>query len=193
MDFSDEKTLVHAIKDGNPASFRFFIDCYAPKLLSLLQNKYPLTMGDAEYIVNDAIEEVFMNKIKSFDHTKGKFFPWLARITINMAINHHKRRKSVKTVSLIYETHQLHQQLEVSSSNFTKHYIFHEAIETLPIKKDKEIIQLLLKNNLAISGVEAAKLLNIPHDTYRQRKKRALKHLKEHLASFKEFLYLYEE
>ena len=97
LEEAGDARLVERARDGDDAAFATLVARYERKLLRVLAR---LT-GDDE-AARDLAQETFWrvyNRLDRFD-TARRFGPWLFRVGVNLALDHHRRRSGPPVASL---------------------------------------------------------------------------------------------
>ena len=98
----NENDLIKELREGNQAAFKELFDRFSTLVYNvayrMLQNKQ-----DAE----DITQEVFFQAYKSLKHfrAESQLSTWLYRIAVNRSLNHQRKRKLERWLSLDFETH----------------------------------------------------------------------------------------
>lgn len=92
---TDDDCLVQAALVGDKDSFGMLVERYQDRLFNTLVRILG-SRDDARDIVQDAFVQAFV-KLETF-RGASRFYTWLYRIAMNMALSHRRRRRSVVSV-----------------------------------------------------------------------------------------------
>ena len=189
---SDQK-LVHLAKAGKQAAFGQLAKKYQNKVYYLA---YDLVgdYDDAKDIAQDAFIKAY-EKINQFEE-RAQFSTWLYRITVNLAMDLHRRRKrrphesleenireieKQKTVEQAEEGRRSELQLQTSAQRRQ----LEKALQKL---SEHQRVATVLKYFHQKSSKEIADVLGCSENTARIHLFRALRNLKKHLHGWQESL-----
>jgi RNA polymerase sigma-70 factor (ECF subfamily) len=129
--FVNEHDLIKALRGGNQAAFKELFDSSSDLVYNvayrMLQNKQ-----DAE----DVTQEVFFQAYKSLKHfrAESQLSTWLYRIAVNRSLNHQRKRKLERWLSLDFDSNVK------STENFANLGTTEKSADSLMEKKDIERI-----------------------------------------------------
>lgn len=185
--------LVRAAKAGGKSAFGKLVVKYQKKVFYLA---YDL-VGDYED-AKDIAQEAFIRayeKLAQFEE-RAKFSTWLYRITVNLAMDQHRRRKRHPLESLednirTIEKAKKAEQIEEAKRSYSKlqtsqqrEYI-DEALQKLSENQRRATV---LKYFHRKSSKEVAEILGCSESTARIHLFRAMRNLKRHLKNVQESL-----
>ncbi len=175
-----DHSLLKQAKRGNQAAFGRLVQRHQKKVLYLA---YDL-VGDYEQ-ARDIVQDVF---IRAFEHLDGfeeraKFSSWIYRITVNLAMDHHRRRgrrqqQSLETAMREIDT-DTSRYSETDSTDSSvllseRHEMLEAAIATLSEQQQTAVVLRYFHQK---SGKEIAEIMGCSEATVRIHIFRALKTL----------------
>ncbi|RPH95860.1 MAG: sigma-70 family RNA polymerase sigma factor [Calditrichaeota bacterium] len=178
-----DKEWVQAVREGKRAVFNKLVLKYQKKVLYLA---YDL-LGDYED-AKDVAQDAFIRayeKIYQFEE-RSQFSTWLYRITVNLAMDLHRRRKRRPVESFEEHFREIEQTKsedaasqpdELLQTSAQRHHI-DSALQKL---SDHQRIAVVLKYFQHKSSKEIAELLGCSENTVRIHLFRALRNLRKHL------------
>jgi len=185
--------LVQAAKAGEKTAFGKLVQKYQKKVLYLA---YDLIgdFDDAKDIAQEAMIKSY-EKLYQFEE-RARFSTWLYRITVNLAMDKHRRRKRRPSESLEENIREIERQkhreqaLEGQrSENELQQRAQREHIDTALQKlSEKQRMAAVLKYFHQKSSKEIAEILECSESTARIHLFRALRNLKKHLHGVQESL-----
>jgi RNA polymerase sigma-70 factor, ECF subfamily len=189
----DDKTLVQATRDGDRAAFSKLVLKYQDKVFYLaydLIGEY----DDAKDVAQEAFIRAF-EKIHQFED-RAQFSTWLYRITVNLAMDQHRRRKRrpleslddhIQEIERQKSSEQMEESLKTDDLLQTGVQRFHidEALKRL---SDHQRISVVMKYFHQKSSREIGELLGCSENTVRIHLFRGLRNLKRHLDKVKKLL-----
>lgn len=89
----DDLTLVQRVQQGDQRAFKQLVERYQRKIYAVA-----LGMLKDKEDARDVAQEAFVKVYRSMQHFKGdaSFYTWLYRITVNICIDHLRRKGSAK-------------------------------------------------------------------------------------------------
>ena len=191
--FVNEHDLIKELREGNQVAFKELFDSFSTLVYNvsyrMLQNKQ-----DAE----DVTQEVFFHAYKSLKQfrAESQLSTWLYRIAVNRSLNHQRKRKLERWLSLDFTSD------EKSAENFTDlgtteecadsamekkdtERIVQEAINSLP---DQQRIAIVLHRYEELSYKEIAKIMGVTVASVDSRLHRAKQALAKKLLPLKKDL-----
>ncbi|MBI2620051.1 MAG: sigma-70 family RNA polymerase sigma factor [Ignavibacteriales bacterium] len=184
---SDDRTLVHAFRNGDERAFEEIVRRYQRQVANVLY----LTLGGREE-VEDLSQEVFIRVHRSVGRVSVdvSLFSWIYRIALNLAIDELRRRKVKKILSLDF----------FSASPSEKENVLRDhtsaSDRVLAEEKREQILTaigklsaayraaLVLREYEGLSYKEIAGLLQITEQAVKSRIFRAREELKKHLSGY---------
>ncbi len=192
MNDLEQKLLKNAQK-GDIEAFEKLIE----KHQKMVYNIAFRMMGNREDAY-DMSQEVFIRVFNAIGRFKGNaaFSTWIYRITKNVCLDEHRKRKNKNTLSIDKELEgeqgSIQRQLRDDSPSpeeiFEKKAMkktIQEAINNLP---DQHKIVIILRDIKGFSYQEIAKIIECPEGTVKSRINRARKALKDILYGNRELL-----
>ncbi len=144
-----ESKIIADCQNGQIETFVYLYDRYVEKIYNFL---YFRTFDQA--LAEDITSQTFlqaMNKIKSFDESKGTFQSWLYRIARNLLIDEYRRRKPSEAIEAHYDLasdtnleHETQGQLSVEA--------LQKLLTTLPTES-QELITMRLWDELPYAEI----------------------------------------
>ena len=191
--FMNERDLIKELRGGNRAAFKELFDSFSTLVYNvsyrMLQNKQ-----DAE----DVTQEVFFQAYKSLGHfrAESQLSTWLYRIAVNRSLNHQRKRKLERWLSLDFGSDEksakyfdaLGTTEESADSVMEKkdiERIVQESINSLP---DQQRITILLHRYEDLSYEEIAKIMGVTVASVESRLHRAKQTLAKKLFPLKKEL-----
>ena len=162
----NENDLIKELREGNRAAFEELFDRFSTLVYNvayrMLQNKQ-----DAE----DITQEVFFQAYKSLKHfrAESQLSTWLYRIAVNRSLNHQRKRKLQRWLSLDFEAREdsavnsgypgtTEDGLDDAMGKKDTERIVQEAINSLP---DQQRSAILLHRYEELSYEEIAKIMGV--------------------------------
>lgn len=185
--------LVQSAKSGSSAAFGKLIKKYQQKVLYLafdLIHDYE----DAKDIAQEAFIKSF-EKLHQFEE-RAQFSTWLYRITVNLAMDQHRRRKRRPQDSLEQNIQEIEQQKIIEQTEEGRRS--ERELQTLAQREqiDKALDNLSENQRVATilkyfhqkSSKEIAEVLGCSESTARIHLFRAVKNMRKHLKGLQESL-----
>jgi len=185
-----DRELVIAVQRGDAAAYRGLVERYQNKLYHVIYGMVR-NQEDARDLTQDAFIKAFKS-ISSF-RAEAKFYTWIYRIGMNLAIDHLRKRKrrdhtefdeqiaardSQGQVAEIHQTDSPRKSIERKQI----YSAIMSALETLP-EQQKQVV--LLRELEGLSYKEIADIVGIPEGTVMSRLYYARKKLQGVLADLK--------
>ena len=179
--------LVKECQAGEISAFNTIVERYKEQIYQLAYR-----MTGVHEDADDISQETFIRAYKSIGRFKGKakLSTWLRRITINLSINHLKRKSRYEHESFDEKLlddkdysptlKQAHNPAEMVESEELVQQI-EEAIESLPIR---EKVVFILRIQQGLSYKEIAKTIGCPIGTVMSRLNRARGKLRNMLKDY---------
>ena len=185
--------LVQAAKSGSRLAFGKLVKKYERKVFYLafdLVHDYE----DAKDIAQEAFIKSF-EKLQQFEE-RAQFSTWLYRITVNLAMDQHRRRKRRPHDSLEDNIHEIERQkrVEQAEEGQRSELELQTSAQRAQIEKalahlsENQRVATVLKYFHQKSSKEIAEVLGCSESTARIHLFRALKNLKKHLKGMQESL-----
>ena len=190
--------LLQELKSGIPSAFKRLFNLYSPRTFNvafrMLQNKQ-----DAE----DVTQDVFLQVYKSLKHFRGdaKISTWLYRITVNLSLNHQRKRKFKRWISINTESSPSiinendDESFDIAGApeenpayemeRKETEQIVQEAIKSLP---EQQRVAVLLYRYEGLSYEEIAKIMDVSVASVESRLHRAKIALTKRLLKIKKEL-----
>ena len=177
---SDDAPLVEAAIAGDKDAFGTLIERYQDRLYNTL-----LRVLSSREDASDVVQDAFVQAYVKLDTFRGasKFYTWLYRIAMNLALSHRRRRKATVSVEEIQERagHQVADPQagpEGVLATRERSQIVHAALESLG-QQHRQI--LVLRELEGCSYETIAEILEMPVGTVRSRLHRARMQLRDQL------------
>jgi RNA polymerase sigma-70 factor (ECF subfamily) len=159
-----EQQLLQQVKQGDQASFNQLVEMFTPHLYRVVR-RLASDQGEAEGIV----QEAWFRAWKAFDRCSldQPFFPWLARIALNVARDAWRKKRPIdfadlgeKSVWMADEELSIEEQLDME-----------EALERLQagveVLREEYRWVIALRYDGGLSYQEIAEILDVPLNTVR--------------------------
>jgi RNA polymerase sigma-70 factor, ECF subfamily len=189
----NDRDLIKELQGENQAPFRVLFDSYSTLVYNvayrMLQNKQ-----DAE----DVTQEVFFQAYKSLKkfRAESQISTWLYRIAVNRSLNHKRKRKLERWLSLDFDSDEksaenldalgsTDENADTVMEKKDTEYIVQEAINSLP---DQQRIAILLHRYEELSYEEIAKIMGVTVASVESRLHRAKQTLAKKLLPIKKEL-----
>jgi RNA polymerase sigma-70 factor, ECF subfamily len=177
---NDDAQLVKATLAGDRSAFGDLVERHQDRLYNTLVGVLG-SRHDALDVLQDAFVQAFV-KLDSF-RSEAKFYTWLYRIAMNLALSHRRRRRPVVSVEdvkarLGSEPIDGRQGPEQAIEELERADILQQAIACLA-EQHRQI--LVLREMDGCSYESIAEILDLPIGTVRSRLFRARMQLKEQL------------
>ena len=148
MDNTEQK-IIAACKAGEMESFVFLYDRYVEKIYKFL---YFRTFN--QHLAEDITSQTFlkcMNKISTFNETKGTFQAWLYQIARNLLIDEYRKQKPTENIDAHYNIAS-----NINLENETDQTLNNEALRkllmTLP-SEAQELVSMRLWDELPYAEI----------------------------------------
>lgn len=175
---TDDLTLIERIKSGDQRAFKLLVERYQRKVYSVALGM----LRDKEEAM-DVAQEAFVKVHKYLDYFKAdsSFFTWLYRITVNLSIDHIRKRKAMRGEQVEFDESMqmdtLEAQLGALSSQLGTNpqktalrrelaLKIQEALEQVP---ERHRAILLLREVEGMSYEDLSRTLEIPKGTVMSR------------------------
>ena len=188
----DDLQLVERIQSGDQAAFKELVERYQRKVYSIC---YGMLKNADDSL--DVSQEVFIKVyryIEKFNH-ESSFYTWLYRITVNMCIDHIRKRSRNKSVE--YDDHLAHEgevagdeMLLPSSLGLHPDKVYgrkelrEKMLEALNTLSEKHRTILILREVEGLSYEEMAQVLNISKGTVMSRLYHARRYFQQALEEY---------
>ncbi len=152
MEQADKTTELQAIascQDGHMESFVLLYDRYVEKIYRFL---YFRTLQ--KELSEDITSQVFlkaMDKIQSFNPSKGTFQAWLYQIARNLLIDEFRKRKPIENIEAHYDIAD-NTDLENETQSKMSNEALQELLKTLP-DESQELITMRLWDELSYAEI----------------------------------------
>ena len=188
-----DKRLVQATREGNRAAFNKLVVKYQDKVFYLaydLIGEY----DDAKDIAQEAFIRAY-EKLHQFED-RAQFSTWLYRITVNLAMDQHRRRKRrplesiddhIQEIERQKSSEQTEESLQAEEQLQTDVQRAHldEALKRL---SDHQRVAVVLKYFQQKSSREISQVIGCSENTVRIHLFRGLRNLRRHLDKVKKML-----
>lgn len=179
---SDEKQLVQAALAGDKDAFGRLVEQYQDRIFNTLLRVLG-SRDDARDVVQDAFVQAFV-KLESF-RGDAKFYTWLYRIAMNLALSHRRRRRPTDSLEAVKEN--VGQEPVAQQPTAAQDLIERERAQQLQcalLKLSDEHRQVLVLREMEGCDYETiGEILDMPIGTVRSRLFRARLQLKEQLQT----------
>lgn len=177
---TDDQCLVQAALGGDKQAFGCLVERYQDRVFNTLVRVLG-SHDDARDVVQDAFVQAFV-KLDTF-RGDAKFYTWLYRIAMNLALSHRRRRRP--TESLDATKDQLGAEPMTQQPTAAEELIERERAAVLQnalLKLNEEHRQILVLREMESCSYETiSKILELPVGTVRSRLFRARLQLKAQL------------
>lgn len=178
-----DSAIIEKVLAGDLQSFEMLILKYQSRLFATVLN----VVKDRE-LAEDIVQEAYMKGFEKLDTLKNheQFYPWLKRISLNLALNHFERAKRVMDVENEEDETSFFERIPAGESpeellvkEELKRYVRH-FVEALP---DKLRVVVILREIEDMSYEEISEMMNIPIGTVRSRLFNARAMIKDRLIN----------
>ncbi len=184
---TDDRELVHRVKDGDDAAFAQLVRRYQRQVANLIY----LTMGSRDGL-DDLVQEVFIRVHRSVGrfNFESSFFSWLYRITLNLCIDEIRRRKLRRVLSLDFLAEDGdHPSFEPPASTTPEDELLREerrqkVVDALQALSPLHRQILILREYQDLPYDEIANILGISVQAVKSRLFRARSELREQLEEY---------
>jgi RNA polymerase sigma-70 factor (ECF subfamily) len=159
-----EQQLIEKAKHGDPACFDQLVEMHTPSLYKVVL-RLANDRGEAENIV----QETWFRVWKSLDRcrTDQPFFPWLAKIALNVARDAWRKKKPLDFVDLGESTEKFVSEELGVEENLEKEEAILKLLEGVQALREEYRLVIGLRYDGAMSYKEMAEILDIPVNTVR--------------------------
>jgi RNA polymerase sigma-70 factor (ECF subfamily) len=182
-----DAAMVAAVLDGDPEAYRVLVERYERRIYHVVYGMVR-SPEDAKDLAQDAFIKAFQN-LHRF-RLESKFYTWLCRIAMNVAIDHLRKQKhrrhsefdDSRGGSEGAQVVRLHSAKDDPAANVARSQLnktIMDAVETLP---DDQKQVLILRELEDMPYKEIAEVLAIPEGTVMSRLYYARRRLQEMLA-----------
>ena len=179
-DSLDEYQLVQNVRAGDKQAFGTLVQQYQDRLYNTLVRVLG-SREDASDVLQDAFVQAYV-KLDSF-RGKSRFYTWLYRIALNLALSHRRRRKPMTSVEEAKEKvgeQPMDQQQAPDSQMIASEQI--AAVQAALLKLGEQHRQILVLREMEDCSYETiGEILDLPVGTVRSRLFRARVQLKNEL------------
>lgn len=110
-----ENKLIESCQSGKQSSFKELYENYKQALFVICL-RYSSSKEEAEDMLQDSFLKIF-KEINSFDRSKGSFYTWASRITINTNLEQIRRNKmKIEDLETVINSSELRDTFDVISS-----------------------------------------------------------------------------
>ena len=180
----NDSALLLDFQNGNNSSFKILFLRHKKRIL----NNINLKIRDTD-ISNDILQETFIKVYKLIKKgsyiEKGKFLPWVIRISHNMVMDYYRNKKRSKIIyekdmkySFLNFNHEKDFQNEKIISDKTLSKTLSKMIDKLP-QSQKEIVKLRFFENFSFK--EIAEMNNISINTALGRVRYSINNLRKEM------------
>lgn len=185
-----DAAMVAAVLEGDPEAYRVLVERYERRIYHVIYGMVR-SPEDAKDLAQDAFVKAFQN-LHRF-RLEAKFYTWLCRIAMNVAIDHLRKMKhrnhaefdDARGGSEGAQVVRLHSAKDDPSENVARARMYKtimDAVETLP---DDQKQVLILREIEDMPYKEIAEVLDIPDGTVMSRLYYARRRLQEQLAEYR--------
>jgi len=184
----EDLEIINKVKSGQTEAFSVLVDKYKKPVLNLIY-RYMGDAADSEDLAQEAFLRAF-KALPSFE-ARAKFFTWLYRITVNLAIRARKKKSALKFQSIENKMQEGSSEVisaalstdspEVETERNELKRQVQLAINALP--DDYRMIVILSRYH-DLSYEEISEVLNLTLAAVKSRLHRAKKMLKEKLEGY---------
>jgi RNA polymerase sigma-70 factor (ECF subfamily) len=185
-----DAAMVAAVLEGDPEAYRVLVERYERRIYHVIYGMVR-SPEDAKDLAQDAFVKAFQN-LHRF-RLEAKFYTWLCRIAMNVAIDHLRKMKhrnhaefdDARGGSDGAQVVRLHSAKDDPSENVAGARMYKtimDAVETLP---DDQKQVLILREIEDMPYKEIAEVLDIPEGTVMSRLYYARRRLQEQLAEYR--------
>jgi RNA polymerase sigma-70 factor (ECF subfamily) len=182
-----DAAMVAAVLDGDPEAYRVLVERYERRIYHVVYGMVR-SPEDAKDLAQDAFIKAFQN-LHRF-RLESKFYTWLCRIAMNVAIDHLRKQKhrrhsefdDSRGGSEGAQVVRLHSAKDDPAANVARSQLnktIMDAVETLP---DDQKQVLILRELEDMPYKEIAEVLGIPEGTVMSRLYYARRRLQEMLS-----------
>ncbi len=184
MTAGEDRELVARFKSGDQAAFNQLVRLYQKKVYAVA---FRMVRNEEE--AKDLTQEVFvkMYKMRSDFRGEASIFTWAYRATVNLAINHLRRKKIIFWVPLLEAEEKPEEPKEGLSDRETTRLkqAIAEAVKKLPPKQRAIFI---LRHYEELGNEEIAQIVGKSVGAVKANYFQALQKMKKHLAEWKTVL-----
>lgn len=178
----DDAQLVQAALAGEKEAFGQLVERYQDRLFNTLVRVLG-SHEDARDVTQDALVQAYV-RLDSF-RGDAKFYTWLYRVAMNLALSHRRRRRPTDSLDAVKEN--VGAEPEAQSPSATEDLIEQERAQLLQqalLQLEGQYRQILVLRELEGCSYEAiAEILELPVGTVRSRLFRARLQLKKQLQT----------
>ncbi len=146
-----ENDIITQCKAGHMEAFVFLYDAYVEKIYKFL---YFRTLH--QELAEDITSQVFlqaMDKLNTFNETKGTFQAWLYQIARNLLIDEYRRRKPTDNIDAHFDLRD-NTDLESQTNQVLTNEALLKILKTLP-EESQELISMRLWDELSYAEIAA--------------------------------------
>ncbi|MCI0331190.1 MAG: sigma-70 family RNA polymerase sigma factor [candidate division Zixibacteria bacterium] len=184
MTAGEDRELVARFKSGDQAAFNELVRLYQKRVYAVA-----FRMVRDEEEAKDLTQEVFVKMYKMLPDFRGEasVFTWAYRATVNLAINHLRRKKIISWVPLLEAEEKPEEPKEGLSDIDTERLkrAIADAVKKLPPKQRAIFI---LRHYDELSNEEIAQIVGKSVGAVKANYFQALQKMKKHLAEWKTVL-----
>jgi RNA polymerase sigma factor (sigma-70 family) len=186
----EDKGLVQRSQDGDTKAFDQLVRKYTPKIYGLVYN-----MTSNREDTADLLQDIFAKAYRSISRFMGKssFYTWLYSISVNMTLNHLKKRGRHTKISMDDVDSGIHSdpdfiKLTTGSSNPLRDVNLHELQKRLndammKLSHDHRTV-VTLYDIQGMQHADISKMLDVSEGTVRSRLFYAHRQLQNYLEEF---------
>jgi len=159
-----EQRLLEQAKRGDPASFDQLVEVHTPSLYRVVR-RLASDRGEAESIVQEAWFRVW----KALDRcrTDQPFFPWLAKIALNVARDAWRKKRPLDFADLGETSEWLANEGLGIEEHLEKEEALHRLLEGVKALREEYRLVIALRYDVGLSYQEIAEIVDVPVNTVR--------------------------
>ena len=179
---NEDAELIQAVLAGDREAYGILVERYQDRLFNTLVRVLG-SRDDAQDVVQDAFVQAFV-KLETF-RAASRFYTWLYRIAMNLALSHRRRRRPVASIEAVKEgagEEPVDQERGPEDRLMDRERV--AAVQSALVGLGDEHRQILVLREMEGCSYETiAEILQLPIGTVRSRLFRARLVLKEQLKN----------
>lgn len=172
-----DRSTINSVKGRDESAFKKLYECCIRYVFTIVR-RYVTNESDHEDVIQEIFARLYLS-IDTFDESKGEFKFWLRRLTINLCIQHYRKRAKSGIILPIDKVPEMQSDAWEKMSLLSRKELL-LYLKNMP-EGYKQIFMLVIIDEF--SHQEAGQILGITPETSRSQLHRAKKWLQSNLSN----------